>query len=267
MPREGITYDQVATAADKITAEGQRATIRAIRDALGTGSPNTIQRHLAAWRAVHPQTTGVVPELPEALVHAIAAEIERAGARARADVETQLIEAQNEAAELAKAGETLEAERDELCDQVAQRTLERDLAQGAAAERAMEIQGLKQDLERERKLAEDAWREVATAVARAEAMTEKAAEMRAELESLKTALARSQQEAQARAVELATAQAQAEAAREAKDGALAGLAVERDRVRTLEALLTMEREAKDAAVEREAKARERAGIRQSSSDS
>ena len=236
MPREGITYDQVATTADKITAEGQRATIRAIRDALGTGSPNTIQRHLAAWRAVHPQTGGAAPELPEALVYAIATEIERAGTRARADVEAQLLEALNEAAELAKAGEILETERDELCDQVAQRTFERDLAQGAAAERAMEIQGLKQDLERERKLAEDARREVATALTRAEAMTEKAAEMRTEIENLKAALASSQQETQARAVELATAQARAEAA-------LAGLAVERDRVKALEAAVTAEREA------------------------
>ncbi len=58
---------------------------------------------------------------------------------------------------------------------------------------------------------------------------------------------------------VATAQAQAEAAREAKDTALAGLALERERLRALEEAITKEREAWT---------RERAGIspRQSSSD-
>ncbi len=259
MPREGITYDQVATAANRITAEGQRATIRTVRDALGTGSPNTIQRHLAAWRAVHPQTSGAAPELPEALVHAIAAEIAKAAASARTELEAQLIEAQTEAAELAKAGEALEAERDDLREQVAQRTLERNLAQSAEVERRVEVQDLKQDLERERKQAEEARREAATALGRLEALTEKAAETQAERDQLKADLARCQQEAQAQAVALATAQAQAEAAREAKDTALAGLALERERLRALEQAIT---------AEREAWAREQAGIspRQSSSD-
>ncbi|WP_343878783.1 DNA-binding protein, partial [Cupriavidus pauculus] len=50
MAREGITFEQVAAAADALVGEGQQPTIRAIRERLGTGSPNTVHKHLTAWR-------------------------------------------------------------------------------------------------------------------------------------------------------------------------------------------------------------------------
>ena len=51
MARQGITFEQVAAVADALAGEGQQPTIRAVRERLGdTGSPNTIHKHLAAWR-------------------------------------------------------------------------------------------------------------------------------------------------------------------------------------------------------------------------
>ncbi|WP_221931826.1 DNA-binding protein [Klebsiella pneumoniae] len=51
MARQGITFEQVAAVADALAGEGQQPTIRAVREKLGdTGSPNTIHKHLTAWR-------------------------------------------------------------------------------------------------------------------------------------------------------------------------------------------------------------------------
>ena len=79
MARQGITFEQVAAVADALAGEGQQPTIRAVREKLGdTGSPNTIHKHLTAWREARPVAAAAAPELPQALTAAIAAEIERA---------------------------------------------------------------------------------------------------------------------------------------------------------------------------------------------
>ena len=54
MAREGITFEQVSAAAEDLLQTGQQPTIRAIRERLGTGSPNTIHKHLTSWRASLP---------------------------------------------------------------------------------------------------------------------------------------------------------------------------------------------------------------------
>lgn len=51
MARKGISYDQVANAAQAIKARGQEPTIAAIRVEMGgEGSYTTISAHLAKWR-------------------------------------------------------------------------------------------------------------------------------------------------------------------------------------------------------------------------
>ena len=140
MARQGITFEQVAAVADALAGEGQQPTIRAVRERLGdTGSPNTIHKHLAAWREARPVAAAAAPELPQALTAAIAAEIERAASRARGEIEGRLVQAQAEAAELAAAGEVLEGERDELAEQVAVLTTERDTLSGKAAQQAADL--------------------------------------------------------------------------------------------------------------------------------
>ncbi len=65
MARVGISYDQVAAAADALVGAGQKPSIRNVRESLGnTGSPNTVHRHLTEWRAAQPVAQGAAYELP-----------------------------------------------------------------------------------------------------------------------------------------------------------------------------------------------------------
>ena len=85
----GITETDVHTAADELVAAGERPTVERIRAHLGTGSPNTVTRHLDTWwqglgRRLHMQQVRLaVPDAPE-VVTALAGEWwERALAAAR----------------------------------------------------------------------------------------------------------------------------------------------------------------------------------------
>ena len=193
MAREGITFERVAAAADALVGEGQQPTIRAIREHLGTGSPNTVHKHLTAWREARPVAGAAAPELPHALTAAIAAEIERVAAQARAQIEGRWVQAQSEAAELAAAGEVIEAERDALAAQVAELTRERDTLAGKAEQQAADLADQAQRIEREQQAAESARVELATARLKIEAQAERQAEQAAEIVRLRTALEINQQ--------------------------------------------------------------------------
>ncbi len=189
MARTGVTFEQIAAVADAITGEGNQPTINAVRDRIGTGSPNTIHRHLTVWRAARPRATVTAPELPATLTAAIAAEIEKAAYSARAEVETKLVQSQAEAVELANAGETLESERDELIEQVTDLTTERDKLAGKAAQQELDIKVQAERIEREQQAAEAARVELAKAQLKIESSLEKLKEQTSEIERLREALA------------------------------------------------------------------------------
>jgi len=188
MARPGITYDHVASVADAIIGEGHQPTINAVRDRIGTGSPNTIHKHLTAWRAARPQATAAAPELPASLTTAIATEIERAAASARAEIENKLVQAQAEAVELSSAGETLEYERDELIEQVAELTTERDTLAGKAEQQTADIKTQAERIEREQQAAEAARVDLAKVQLKIESSTERLVEQAAEIERLRATL-------------------------------------------------------------------------------
>lgn len=215
MAREGITFDQVAHAADTLVGEGKSPTIKAIREAIGTGSPNTVHRHLTAWRATRPQAQATARELPAKIIDAINEQIEQATASARADIEGQLVQVQAEAADLAAAGEALEGERDALIDQVATLTTERDTLSGKAAQQAADLVAAIERIDRERKLAGEAQTEAATARLKIEGFTEKLAEQADELARLRAALEASQEARQAAQQAGAVTAARLEACQEA----------------------------------------------------
>lgn len=74
MARQGITFEQVAAVADALAGEGQQPTIRAVREKLGdTGSPNTIHKHLTAWREARPVAAAAAPAPAEPVKPAQAA--------------------------------------------------------------------------------------------------------------------------------------------------------------------------------------------------
>jgi chromosome segregation ATPase len=128
MARTGISFEQVTAAADALVGRGEKATIQAVRDEIGTGSPNTIHKHLAAWKAMQIPSERKAVILPDELAKALANEIERQASAARAEAESDALEARQTADELAETGEALEAEADDLRAQVEQLTAERDEA-------------------------------------------------------------------------------------------------------------------------------------------
>ena len=189
MARIGVTADQVSAVADALVGEGKIVSIRSVRERLGDkGSPNTIQKHLAAWRDARPMASATALELPQGLATAIAAEIGRAAAQARAEIESRLVEVQAEAADLAFAGEALEDERDALQAQIAALTTERDTLAGKAAQQAADLSDLVDRVEREQQAAEAARVELAKASLRAEGLNERYAAQTNELEQLRTAI-------------------------------------------------------------------------------
>lgn len=211
MAREGISYDQVAKTADELVGDGQQPTIRFIRERLGTGSPNTIHRHLTAWREARPQITAAAPELPAVLAAQIGTEISRAAAQARAEIEGRLIQTQAEAAELAATGEALEIEHEALTEQVAALTRERDTLAGKAAQQAADLIEQATRIDREQQATEAARIELATARLKIEAQAEKRIELSTENQQLRSALETSQQARQAAEQEAAVLAAKLEA--------------------------------------------------------
>lgn len=109
-----IGYLEVSQAAESLIAAGERPTIRNIRAKLGTGSLSTIQRHFSVWRDAKPVKSVSANELSPGLLNAIATEIERSAAAAKADVESELVAARQEADDLATDGQLREEEQQSL---------------------------------------------------------------------------------------------------------------------------------------------------------
>jgi colicin import membrane protein len=188
MARPGITYPEVESAIHAIIAAGETPTINRVRDKLGTGSPNTILMHLNAWRAAAPVIARKAPELPADLQAALVAELERQAAKARAEPEKQLLQAREEAAELAKSGEALEAVNDELATENKSLLAESQRLGALAEERASELQKLQLELTRERKTVEEVRLQLAQEKNKTEISAEKLALRDTELAEIKTEL-------------------------------------------------------------------------------
>jgi DNA repair exonuclease SbcCD ATPase subunit len=70
MARLGVTYQDIANAADQLLGQGRQPTIELIRNLLGTGSTTTIANHLRKWRAEQCGSTSVASKenLPQEFV-------------------------------------------------------------------------------------------------------------------------------------------------------------------------------------------------------
>lgn len=211
MARQGISYEQVAHAADALVAEQLKPTLTAVRERLGSGSMNTIHRHLTAWQGRQKPAGRKLGDLNPRVLAALGTEISRAADDAAAEAEGALAQAMNEMAVLASTGEALEAERDTLAQELQQVATERDKLAGKAAEQAAEIDRLNAESERERT-------ELATvrrALAQVELRLEALPHLERELSELRAQLAAEQ----ATRVASDRAAAVAEAQRDAADTA------------------------------------------------
>jgi chromosome segregation ATPase len=152
-----MNFEDVAAAAGKLQNGGEPATMAAVRDALGGGSPAAISRHLAAWRAAH--TEPAEPpraQLPENLVTELARWAQQFADEAGSGTRAALARHEEELEALRDAGEELEAERDRLQFDVAELTTARDEAQATLAERDEEIERLNAELRNARQVAMEA---------------------------------------------------------------------------------------------------------------
>lgn len=166
--RAGVPYETVVAAAEAIVAIGGRATLRKIRDSLGTGSLGTIQKHLTKWQESHrPAAVNDVDLSPE-LRRAILGEMNREVAIARSETNAELADAKGARDELAEEVEHKLSEIEQLTAQVAE--LENSVAtQGGTIDELRA--GAATGVERERVLA-DRTETLARDLARAEVRLE-----------------------------------------------------------------------------------------------
>ncbi|MCK4118430.1 DNA-binding protein [Ralstonia nicotianae] len=211
MARQGISYEQVANAAETLLAEQLKPTLTAVRERLGSGSMNTIHRHLTAWQGRQKPAARKFGDPNPRLLNALGTEMSRVAEEAAAESEAALAQAMGEMAVLANAGEALEAERDALQQLLQQVATERDTLAGKAEEQAAEIARLNAEFERERgELAS-----VRRALAQLELRLEAVPHLERELGELRTQIATEQ----ATRVAADRAAAVAEAQRDAADTA------------------------------------------------
>lgn len=245
MAREGITFEQVEQAADTLLGEDKQPTIRAVRELLGSGSPNTIHKHLQTWQAARPTPQAITRELPAKIIDAINIEIEQATASARAEIEGKLVDAQIAANELAMAGESLEARQEELLEQIGTLTTDRDQCKATAEERAAEIERqateraeeIKRqatEIARERQAAEAARVELAKTQLKIESQEEKLKEQTAELKKVRAAFETERKQCQKAEQTTAVVNTKLEAAQQAQQMAEAREKVALERVAAAE---------------------------------
>lgn len=157
MARQGITFDEVAAAAIGLQNDGKRATIEAVREILGTGSPNTIHQHLLAWRASQAKPADAPKaDIPPALAAALSNWVQQFADESSAGVREAQAQADSDMEALLASGQQLEAERDDLLAQLAHVTTARDQALATAAERGADIERLTVELRNARLVATEA---------------------------------------------------------------------------------------------------------------
>jgi chromosome segregation ATPase len=157
MARQELTFDEVAAAAERLTHNGERVDIDAVRGILGTGSVSTIHKHLAAWRASHAKPAEAPKvEIPESIVAALGSWVRQLAEEAGAGDRAALAQSDSDMEALSRSGEQLETERDELLAQLASVTAARDQALATAVELGADIDRLRAELRDARQVATDA---------------------------------------------------------------------------------------------------------------
>ncbi|MEJ2630859.1 MAG: DNA-binding protein [Acidihalobacter sp.] len=171
MGREAtITPEQVNAVADTLKAEGSRPTLRAVRERLGSGSMGTISKFLQNWKARQEREQTSALALPPALQRAILDYMDQELAAARAALESDLAEQQQEAADVGAENERQAEVIEELTTELEALATTKAAAEGKAGQLAADLAAAKEDATRERQAAEAARTELAKAALRLEAM-------------------------------------------------------------------------------------------------
>ncbi len=182
---EKLTYDQVAAAADSLTAEGRKATFDAVREKVGIGSFTTIHKHLTAWREAQPAKPKRVRQVPEAVLDALAKYYEQTEAEARAEVEQKLVESTSELAVISTENARLETETETLAGQVELVTAERDKLATKIELQEKTIEDAREKVASLEKAVESAVIEIATARVSAKTLDERDQDNRQQIAQLR----------------------------------------------------------------------------------
>jgi len=131
MARAGVTYTEVAKAAETLKQQGQDPTIERVRGLLGTGSNSTLNKHLKQWKNTHLEE-GSISGLPDDLLRTVKSlhesiqgnaelKIEEVTKELNAvidDLRTKLTTAQEQNNELTHNNEQLTQQNEELSNQL-----------------------------------------------------------------------------------------------------------------------------------------------------
>ena len=77
-----ISFESVATAAEKLVAAGKKASVRNVIANLGGGSPNSVLKHLAEWKSGRPLLRIADTDLDDGIKRAITEQMQRVAAAA-----------------------------------------------------------------------------------------------------------------------------------------------------------------------------------------
>jgi chromosome segregation ATPase len=172
MGREAaFTYEDVAAAADASKSAGIKPTSRGIREKLGNvGSMGTINKLLRRWKANQDYEVAPPVVLPAALQRAILGFMDQELSKARAALEAELVEHQQEAADLATENERQLETIESQTEQLAALGAENAAADGKAIQLAVDLGEARAEAARERSAAEGARTELAKAQLRLEVL-------------------------------------------------------------------------------------------------
>lgn len=214
-----VNFESVTAAAEALQAAGQRTSVRAVIAALGGGSPNSVLKLLAEWKAGRPVVRIADTELDHRITEAIKAQMQRVAEQAAVAAEERAGVLDEDLQALAHAQAAAE-------QQITALTTERDTAQALAAdsfEKLKEARGeaeriaqqsvqalasLSQELASERTRLEG----VVAELARAQVRLEVVPALQGEAERLRVALQASEQARQAAEQSAAVLVARLEAA-------------------------------------------------------
>lgn len=143
MAGQEVTFDEVAAAATSLQNDGERVTIEAVSDLLGSAAPASVHQHLTAWRAKDAKPAEVpTPDLPPALLAELGSWARQFAVDSGAGSQDALAQSQRDV--------------EELLEQVASLTAARDEALATLEERGESIARLTAELRDARNVATDA---------------------------------------------------------------------------------------------------------------
>lgn len=157
MAYQTVTFDEVTAAAISLQGEGKPVSIEVVHDFLGAGSPSAIHKHLSLWRASQAKPAEAPKaDIPESIAADLGRWVRQVAEEASASVRDALARSESDLETLLKAGERLEAEREQLLAQLGSVTSARDQALATAAEQGEAIERLTVGLSDARQVATDA---------------------------------------------------------------------------------------------------------------